>query len=75
MSLATQVVAALSANLTSCIIQAEPARKFPNIAKVPILINTGKASYHATYNYCSTLFLNQAGVKAEHLELGKGRHT
>lgn len=75
MPLATQAVVALSANLTSCVIQAETARKLPNIAKVPILINTGEASYHATYDYCSILFLNQAGVKAKHLELGKGPHT
>jgi pimeloyl-ACP methyl ester carboxylesterase len=73
MPLATQVVPAPSGNpnLTSCVIQAEPARRLPNIAKVPILIDTGEASYHATYDYCFILFLNQAGVKAEHLELGK----
>jgi pimeloyl-ACP methyl ester carboxylesterase len=71
MPLVTQVVAAASSNLTSCVIQAEPARKLPNIAKVPVLIDTGEASYHSTYDYCFILFLNQAGVKAEHLELGK----
>ncbi|KAI0134657.1 Alpha/Beta hydrolase protein [Xylariales sp. AK1849] len=69
--LATQVIPSESSDLTSCMVQAEPARKLPNIAKVPILIDTGEASYHATYDHCFILFLNQAGVKAEHLELGK----
>lgn len=69
--LTTQVIASPSENLTSCVIQAEPARKLPNIGKVPVLIDTGEASYHAMYDYCFMLFLKQAGVKAEHLELGK----
>ncbi|KAH6652960.1 Alpha/Beta hydrolase protein [Truncatella angustata] len=69
--LATRVVAAPTSNLTDCILQAEPARKLPNLAKVPILIDTGEASYHAMYDYCSFLFLKQAGVEAEFLELGK----
>lgn len=69
--LATQVVLSNSTDRTSCIIQAEPALTLPNLAKVPILIDSGEASYHAMYDYCFILFLKQAGVKAEHLELGK----
>lgn len=69
--LATQVVPSPSSNLTDCIIQAEPALKLVNLAKVPILVETGEASYHAMYDYCSVLFLRQAGVKVDHLELGK----
>lgn len=69
--LTTKVVPSTSINLTSCMIQAEPARKLTNIAKVPVLIDTGEASYHAMYDHCFILFLKQAGVKAEHLELGK----
>ncbi|KAI1861410.1 uncharacterized protein JN550_010790 [Neoarthrinium moseri] len=67
----TQVVASDSTDLTSCVLQAEPARQLPNLAKVPILIETGEASYHAMYDHCTQLFLQQAGVNAEHLELGK----
>lgn len=57
--------------LLPCLLQKEPASKLPNLAKVPILIDTGEASYHATYDYCFIKFLKQAGVKAEHLDLGK----
>jgi pimeloyl-ACP methyl ester carboxylesterase len=57
--------------LLECIVQAEPVRKLTNLAKVPILIDTGEASYHAQYDYCFIKFLAQAGVKAQHLELGK----
>ncbi|RDW83851.1 alpha/beta hydrolase [Aspergillus mulundensis] len=61
-----------SGELLECIIQAEPARQLPNLAHVPILIDTGEASYHATYDYCFIKFLKQAGVKnVQHLELGK----
>ncbi|KAB8207521.1 Alpha/Beta hydrolase protein [Aspergillus parasiticus] len=57
--------------LLPCIIQHEPARKLPNLARVPILISTGEASYHAQYDHCFIKFLYQAGVPAEHLELGR----
>ncbi|KAL3477261.1 Alpha/Beta hydrolase protein [Aspergillus californicus] len=57
--------------LLECVIQAEPAKQLTNLAKVPILIDTGEASYHAQYDYCFIKFLKQAGVKAEHLDLGK----
>ncbi|KAE8385407.1 Alpha/Beta hydrolase protein [Aspergillus alliaceus] len=60
-----------SSDLLPCIIQEEPARKLPQLAKVPILIDTGEASYHAQYDYCFIKFLHQAGVPAEHLELGR----
>ncbi|EED17949.1 conserved hypothetical protein [Talaromyces stipitatus ATCC 10500] len=60
-----------SPDLLPCIIQQEPAAKLSNLAKVPILIDTGEASYHAQYDYCFIKFLKQAGVAAEHLDLGK----
>ena len=69
--LATKLVLADSLDRSSCLIQADPVRKLTNLAKVPILIDTGEASYHAMYDYCFILFLKQAGVSAEHLELGK----
>lgn len=53
----------------SCIVQAEPARKLPNIAKVPYLALTGEASVHITYDRCVLLFLQQAGVKADWIKL------
>lgn len=64
-------VNATSANLTDCILQAEPARQLPNLKSVPVLVETGEASYHAPYDHCTVSFLRQAGVQVEHLELGQ----
>ncbi|KAE8368943.1 Alpha/Beta hydrolase protein [Aspergillus caelatus] len=69
--LAMKTVPTHSSDLLPCIIQHEPARKLPKLAQVPILISTGEASYHAQYDYCFIKFLHQAGVPAEHLELGR----
>lgn len=69
--LTTQVVPSTSSNLSDCILQAEPARQLSNLASTPILIETGEASYHAYYDHCTALFLEQAGVEVEHLELAK----
>ena len=66
-----QVMPSDREGLLECVLQAEPARKLLNLAKVPILIDTGEASYHAQYDHCFIKFLKQAGVEAEHLELGK----
>jgi hypothetical protein len=35
----------------------------------PILIVAGEASYHATYDYCTSKFLTQAGVAHEFVPL------
>ena len=44
-------------------LQAEPARKLPKLAKVPILIVVAEASYHAAYDHCTAAYLTQAGVR------------
>jgi pimeloyl-ACP methyl ester carboxylesterase len=36
---------------------------------MPIMVATGEASYHSTYDYCTANFLTQAGVKNIHLYL------
>src|SRR5262249_1794102 len=41
-------------------LQAEPARKLPNLAKVPILIVVAEASYHAAYDHVTSAYLTQA---------------
>jgi pimeloyl-ACP methyl ester carboxylesterase len=43
-------------------LQAEPARKLPNLAGIPILILVAEASYHAAYDHCTAAYLAQAGV-------------
>jgi pimeloyl-ACP methyl ester carboxylesterase len=37
--------------------------KITGLAGIPILVATGQASYHATYDYCTSEFLTQASVK------------
>ena len=51
------------ADLARCWLQKEPARKLPNVAKVPTLIVMSEASYHAAYDHCTAAYLTQAGVK------------
>jgi pimeloyl-ACP methyl ester carboxylesterase len=52
-------------------LQAEPARKLPNLAQVPILIVVGEASYHAAYDHCTAAYLRQAGVPVTFIHLAK----
>lgn len=57
-------------DLDRCWLQKSPARQLPHLAKVPILILTSEASYHATYDYCTAKYLQQAGVPAAWTKLG-----
>jgi pimeloyl-ACP methyl ester carboxylesterase len=50
-------------------LQAEPARKLPNLAKVPILIVAAEASYHAAFDHCTAAYLTQAGAPVTFLRL------
>ncbi|WP_158808913.1 alpha/beta hydrolase [Beijerinckia sp. L45] len=52
-----------------CWLQREPARKLPNIAKVPTVIVTGEASFRATMDDCTSAFLEQAGARPDRLDL------
>jgi pimeloyl-ACP methyl ester carboxylesterase len=49
-------------NLVRCWLQKSTARQLPNLQKIPVLIVTGEASYHAPYDHCTVKFLEQAGV-------------
>ncbi len=49
-------------DLVRCWMQKEPARKLPNVSKVPTLIVASEASYHASYDHCTSAYLTQAGV-------------
>lgn len=55
----------------TCWKQAEPARRLPNLARVPILMLTAEASYHTPYDHCTAAFLRQAGVAVEHIYLAE----
>ena len=52
-----------------CWKQKEPARQLPNLQKMPILVLTSEASYHAPYDHCTVRYLQQAGVKPSVIRL------
>jgi pimeloyl-ACP methyl ester carboxylesterase len=62
-------------DLARCYAQAEPARQLPNLQKMPILVITSEASYHAPYDHCTVNYLRQAGVKPSWIKLAdRGIH-
>jgi len=58
-------------DLVKCWMQKSPARSLPNLTKVPILIVTGEASYHAPYDHCTVKYLQQAGVRPTWIKLAE----
>lgn len=55
--------------LACCWMQEEPARSLPRLQRVPIVIVSGEASYHAPYDHGTSAFLTQAGVSHDFLRL------
>ena len=49
--------------------QDTPARLLPNLQKLPLLILTAEASYHAPYDHCTVKYLEQAGVHPTWIKL------
>jgi len=58
-------------DLVRCWLQAEPARKLPKLAPLPVLVLTGEASYHAPYDHCTVKFLEQAGLHPTFVKLAE----
>lgn len=56
-------------DLAVCWKQAQPARQLVNLKKMPIVVVTSEASYHAPYDHCTVKFLKQAGVSPTHMKL------
>jgi len=56
-------------DLVRCYAQKEPARQLPNLQKMPILVLSSEASYHAPYDHCTVKYLQQAGVKPTFIRL------
>jgi pimeloyl-ACP methyl ester carboxylesterase len=56
-------------DLVRCWLQKTPARQLPNLQKIPILIVTAEASYHAPYDQCTVKYLNQAGAHPTYIRL------
>jgi pimeloyl-ACP methyl ester carboxylesterase len=58
-------------DLVRCYAQTSPARQLPNLQKMPVLVVTSEASYHAPYDHCTVNYLRQAGVQASWLKLAE----
>ena len=57
-------------DLVTCWKQAEPARQLPNLQKMPIMVLTSEASYHAPCaDHCTVKYLQQAGIKVTWIKL------
>ena len=56
--------------LTSCTLP-NPKRRLVNLSRVPVVLVTGEASFHAPYDYCTVEFLKETDVKVEWLNLGE----
>ena len=48
-----------------------PAHTLPALQRMPILIVTSEAGYHARYDHCTVGFLEQNGVHPDHVRLGE----
>jgi len=57
--------------LAKCWMQTSPARQLPNLQKLPVLILTAEASYHAPYDHCTVKYLEQAGVHPKWTKLAE----
>ncbi len=56
-------------DLVRCWLQAVPARQLPKLVRLPVLVLTGEASYHAPYDHCTVKFLEQAGLHPTFVKL------
>ena len=66
----TQQEVADAPDLAVCYLQQDPPHRLPELGKVKIVIVTGEASYHTSYDHCTAKWLEQAGVANTHLKLG-----
>lgn len=69
--LETVIEPAIDADHWDCVMQKGPAKKLRNLARIPELVVTGEASFHAPYDYCTVKYLRQVGVDVEYADLGK----
>jgi len=55
--------------VTTCWVQAEPARELSNLQRVPILLLTSESGYNTLWDPCTSKYLTQAGVQHTRLRL------
>jgi hypothetical protein len=58
--LSTKIIPPISEDYFDYIVHKEPARQILKSWKIPILIETGEASYHVVFDHCTFDFLKQA---------------
>lgn len=56
-------------DLLRCWLQSGTPRRLAHLAKTPVMIVSGEASYHAPYDHCTARFLEQAGVPTSFVRL------
>lgn len=61
----------LAATGETYMLQQEPPARLINLLNIPVLLETGEASSHASYDGFTVQFLRQAGVNVEHLKLAE----
>ncbi|KAI4095538.1 MAG: hypothetical protein L6R37_007047 [Teloschistes peruensis] len=59
----------IAANEATYWLRQEPARRLTNLIDIPVLLETGEVSSHASYDLFTVQYLRQAGVNVEHLKL------
>jgi pimeloyl-ACP methyl ester carboxylesterase len=64
-----RVIPADSADVSECWVQAEPVRRLPTLAGIPIAIIIGEASPLAQRSHCISHYLTQAGVANDLIRL------
>jgi pimeloyl-ACP methyl ester carboxylesterase len=64
-----------AATVGAAVHEPTPPRTLSNLVGLPVLVVTGEASYHSTYDHLTVAFLLDAAVAAEHVELAaRGIH-
>lgn len=56
-------------DVVRCWRQKSPARRLVSLARIPVILVTGEASYHATYDHCTAKYLRAAGVEVDFIRL------
>ncbi|KAK4555459.1 hypothetical protein LTR86_007211 [Recurvomyces mirabilis] len=67
--LSTVTIPARDNQSAPCMLQAAPAKRLVNLGRIPVLMLTSEASYHAVYDYCTAAYLQQAGVNLTYVDL------
>lgn len=69
MDILQETIPPANANVSACIQQREPAKQLANLSRIPVLLYTSEASYHAFYDYCTYNYMVQAGMQVDRLNL------